>query len=531
MLHETDREYMTYARTALKNNNREEALRWLGEELKIRPDNTEAILLSGNLWVELKKYDMAKNCFRRACELDPDSGERHFLLGNVYLLEGDTGRAFELFADAEMKGVSDSVRPQLYYQLAMICSSRGDHRSALVNFRKYEEYDTTGESRMSPEVICEKLKMYVLDGDRENAMKCAVRLISLSPARFGAYMTYYTLLMSEKEFDKAEKVLEEAEKYAELSDSDRFTLTVERVNLMTERAEAEKTDGVKQAELFNEAYTYLSELLDKAPLSRQNELGLKLAELCMKRGEYMEAIAIASVFLPSENVREIHIPVETSDRIVLNDIDMEYREMQDTEMISQMIASGEISDMFDDFAEINYDEHGNPVKIYPQELLRAAERTAKKEMSAGAEEKPADTSDAAELKREERDKLYYVLTKCYSALGDYRNALKYGGILKYSENDHHSNYGRYIEAFSKMKLVGTSPEYTKESAEEAYDDTISYYRFQMMNGGKSSYPVIYRARMYAESGKYVKAEQLANLLPKEKAGLMEYIGKCKAGTI
>ena len=78
---------MTYARTALKNNNREEALRWLGEELKVRPDNTEAILLSGNLWVELKKYDMAKNCFRRACELDPDNAEFYCRNTDEYVAE------------------------------------------------------------------------------------------------------------------------------------------------------------------------------------------------------------------------------------------------------------------------------------------------------------------------------------------------------------------------------------------------------------------------------------------------------------
>lgn len=519
-------ENMVFAETALKNNNREEALVQLMNELSVHPDNIEALTLAGNVCINLKKYDVARGLFERACHFYPLNGDLHFLLGNAFYLLGNIGRAFELYADAELKGVSDKVRPNLYYQLALICSARGEYKAALVNFGKFEELDKTGESKTSLEVVSEKLRLYLLAGDRASALRYAVQLIALAPAQLGSYMAYYSLLMAGRDFDRAEKALDDAEKYADMTENDRLTVQAERVNILTERAEAEE-DEEKAAQLLNRAYSYLSELIEQAPVSRQNELGLRLAEICMKRGEYAEAVAISSVFLPTDTLRTIEVPKTDTEIAPLTEEELEYMEARDHELISQMMASGELDGMADS-GEIVYDEDGQPVRVYPEEQIRAAaERTAEK--TEVPETPSPEAQENTRLKTDELDKLYYLLTSCYSAMGDHGNALKYGRLLKFSGNDRYSHYGRYVEAFSKKKLAGTSKEFTQEAAEEAYSDTLAYFRSQMMRNSYNYYPTLYRARMYAESGKYVKSEHLADLLGgKAKTEIMEYIGKCRA---
>jgi hypothetical protein len=50
----------------------------------------------------------------------------------------------------------------------------------------------------------------------------------------------------------------------------------------------------------------------------------------------------------------------------------------------------------------------------------------------------------------------------------------------------------------------------------------------MLKSSGNNYAVIFRARMYAEIGKYAKAEEMANLLTEaDKNGMMEYISECK----
>ena len=50
----------------------------------------------------------------------------------------------------------------------------------------------------------------------------------------------------------------------------------------------------------------------------------------------------------------------------------------------------------------------------------------------------------------------------------------------------------------------------------------------MLQNPNNNFAVIFRARMYAESGKFAKAEEMANLLAlDEKEAVMSYIDECR----
>ena len=50
----------------------------------------------------------------------------------------------------------------------------------------------------------------------------------------------------------------------------------------------------------------------------------------------------------------------------------------------------------------------------------------------------------------------------------------------------------------------------------------------MLKNPKNNFAVIFRARMYAESGKFAKAEEMASLLAlEEKEAVTAYIEECR----
>ena len=173
-----------------------------------------------------------------------------------------------------------------------------------------------------------------------------------------------------------------------------------------------------------------------------------------------------------------------------------------------------------------YDEDGNPVREYPEDAFDLPDDEEKSESPLHTEQQTATPIET--VTEVSYDRLYFTLLSCYLAMEDYENACKFGGLLKHSENEYQSYFGRYAEAFSMRKLVGTSPAFSKEMADRKYAEAIAFYRNKMIQSPGNSFAVIFRTRMYAESGKFAKAEEMASLLVlDEKEALMAYINECR----
>lgn len=517
-------EFMINAEVAFSNENYVLALEWFRKTLEENPNDLQALSKAGTVCVSLDKFDESFEYFQRAMELNPENGDNAFNLGNAYFFHGDYGKALELYAEAEIKGCSEEAKQRLYYQMAMLCSVRQDVKSALANFKKYEDADKTGLAALDPDVISEKIKLYMMAEDYDNAAKCAVQWISVSPTELRSYMVYFSILMAKRDYIKAEKVIEDAEKYAEADEDMLLTLKLEKVALLVAMTDSEP---VNSAEHLQRAYDLLTELRSNASADKKDELSLTFAEVCMKMNRYEEAIAAAESLVPNDTVKSYDIEHhEVSATEELSEVDIEAIAAEDMESIEERIASGEISEDAGDYAEVYYDEEGNPVREYPEGTF--ADMEENDHVNDTIKIREPDVTSMQKRQADFYDRLYFILLSCYATTENYSGAYKFGGLLKHSENVYYAFFGRYTEAFSMKKLSESNSAFTKEAVDKQYAETIAFYRSKMLQNPKNNFAVIFRARMYAEIGKFAKAEEMANLLVlDEKEAVMEYINQCR----
>ena len=521
-------EAMVNAETAFSAGNFGLSLQWLRKALELMPDDPQALTEAGRACAALGDYRGAARYFGRAAELDPGNGDAAFNLGNACFFSGDYSRALEMYAQAEIRGVSAEVLPKLYYQTAMLCSIRQDVRAALVNFRKYEEADPTGTAGTDPEVISEKIKLYSMIEDYEKAANCAVQLIAVAPDEPKSYLVYFNLLAAQGDYDRAEQVLQDAERYASADADTAVSLKLEMAALLAARADARPDEAAAD---LQKAYDLLTALKQDAPAGRQDDLTLSIAEICTKQKRYDEAIRMTEALLPRDRVTEFTAaPVEPQYEEP-DPAEIDAMAEADMQAIEEQLAAGEIDESLAEAAEVYYDENGNEVREYPEGMfadLPSAETPAAAPVPEEQPEAPA--APAAQHDAAFFDRVYYILVTCYAAQENYQKARNFGAMLGQSEQPYFACFGRYQEAFSVKQLAETTGEVTGEDAARHYAEAIAFCRSVMMKRPGSRFAAAFRARMYAETGKFAKAEEMANLLmPDDREAVTAYIRVCQNG--
>lgn len=522
MNQENYKEAMTNAEAAVSSGKYEVGLEWFKKALDENPNDVRALTGAGMVCVPIGKFDESLTYFQKAVDADPENGDNYFNLGNAYFFKGDLRKALEFYTEAQMHELSDGARTRLYYHMALICSEKGDVESALINLQKCEDSDKTGDMVTDAEFVSEKISLLMTSSDFDGAEKYAAQWVSLNPGDLRSYMVYFSILMAQGKVNKAEMCLDDAEKYAALDDNSAASVSIERVALLTTKAEM---DSEKADQYYNDAYELLAELKKKSPKSKQSEISLMIAEVCMRMGRLDEAIEIANALL--EGKQEVaHIPIEENDEGELDYNEVEQMIDRDISEVDERINSGELEDDLGYTAEISYDEDGNEIRIYPEGTFDSNAN----DVNTDADE---DDSDEEAIEPDEKgndfyDRLYFVLLSCYSQKDDYKNTCKFGKLLKQSSDEYYSYLGRYSEAFSIKKLAEQSTDFSMEEADNIYSETIAFYRTKMMGTPNNHYAAIYRSRMYAEIGKFAKAEEIANLLPAEDTeAVMQYISDCR----
>ncbi len=497
------------AEHAFEEKNYSAALEWFQKALEENPEDLYLLSRIGTVCIALEQFQDAFGYFQKALALQPQNGDNAFNLGNAYFFHGDYGKALDYYAEAEMKGCSEEVRPKLYYQKALLCSLRQDVKSALLNFQKYEDADPSHMAALNPDLISEKLKLYIFANDYENAAKCAVQWINLSPGNLRGYLVYFNLLLTEEKFDEAEKILGDAFRYVEKDQDTEFTLRTEQAVLYTSRAE----HMPDQAEAYyRQAYTVLDYLFQNAPPEKQKDTGILLMELCMKMQNYDQAISVGAKMLakpaPQKSVSgNMSVPDDAEiDAMLQNDL----------------LISSQISDEMGAAAEIHYDENGRPFRIYPEGVFKN-----KSEVSAPANPS-APHPEAVLVEKETLDRIYFTLLSCYLEKEDYEHAAILAEQTAYSNNIYYAYFGRYAAAFSMKQLADADRIFTRQQAEQKYADTIQFFRNRMIQKADSHFAVVFRARMYAELGRFEEAEGMAALMPDaQKLPLLQYINQCR----
>lgn len=524
------REYITNADAAFASRQFDVALEWFEKALAEAPDNIYALSRAGAVCVPLKKFNESQNFFTRAMELDPENGDNYFNLANTFFFRGDYTRALELYAEAEIKGCSEDVKPRLYYQLAALCTIKKDAKSALINYKKYEDCNKSESETNDSKVILQKIKLHMMLNEFEKAENCAMQLKAISPGDFKGYALYFQILLMYKKYDKAEEVLKEALEYARLSDDETVTIELDKVIVLVSRAEVEPENADSY---YQKALALLKSLENKKNISksRLNEIKLSSAEIYLKTEKFDEAIKCVNEILnlPNESAAAPTADNASKDYDMYEE-DFDQMANEAMEEMEARIANGEISeDMGEYEVEIGYDEDGREVREYPEGVFGETEEPKETEQSSQVPDDDVQTEDeeASPKSSEFYDKLRFILLSCYISKEDYKKALEYTDALKHSENVYYSYFGVYTEAFAVKKLSDAA-KFDKAEAERKYAEAIAFFRTKMFENPGDKFAVVFRARLYAESEKFAKASEMANLLAaEEKKALLEYIAQCR----
>ena len=507
---DTTKELLVNAEIAFANKQYATALNWYQKVLEITPDDIYVLSRAGAICVPLGKFEDALLYFSRAAQLDPTNGDNAFNYANACFFNKDHVKAFELYVEAEKIGCSDDVKPRLYYQMALLCSMRQDINSSLIYFRKCEESDKTGMLSLSPDLISEKLKLYMIQQDYTNAEKCAAQLVAISPSDFKNYMVYFSILMAHKKYDAAEKLLSDANAYAVLTEENKLALVMQVAALSLTTGNYEKAiqvleDRKAAGNLTNDQ---LSQLL------------LSLADAHSKSNHCDTAIGILHGMLTGQ----AYVPPTpaAADRQVpdheLTPEELEEMIRQDMEAIQERIDTGELDADMGMYAPADYDEEGNLVHYYDERTFAVAGKATNQE--------DADEQNPAEhytLPKELREKTLFTLLTCHLAKDDFAPAQKLANALRHSDNQYYSYFGLYAGTMAERKLTGNS-----DAANRKYAEAIAFFRNKTFADASDTLACIFRARLYAEQGKYEKAAEIAHLLSDtDRQAVLDYIESCK----
>ena len=518
-------EILANAELAIENGQNAVALDWLRKALELEPENLEALSRAGAVGVALQQFGEALDYFQKAKELDPTNGDNHFNLGNAYFFHNEHAKAFECFVEAERLGCSADVLIQLNYQMMIMSTLRLDLDSARIYMQKIEDLDVSGTIALSPDFISEKLKLEMLCENYDGALKYAAQMVSIEPAVFRHYAVYFSLLMAQKDYETAEIVLNQAERYAARSELDGISLASQKAGLYLALSEEQPEEAEK---LFDQAVEALKPWAHREDLEQeQRELAITtLCDVYCKSERFGDAVTLAGSVLGLD-VADGSVPSE-EDAGAIEEPVVEVPQLdaaQLSAMLSRDLERLNHCAIVDSVAypRMAYDSDGDPVGVFSEaeiDALTAALAEPKAEQVPESEMAPPSEMAVSE---ETRNKLYFTLVTCYLAWDDFGTASQIASVLKHSDNRYYSYYGLYVET-----MASRHGDFTAEESRQMYDKAIGYFRNRVVEDRKDSLAAVFRARLYAEIGKYEQAEQVAALLSQaDREAVERYIEQLK----
>ena len=510
-------EALLNAEVAFSNKQYNEALKWYDVVLKEEPTNIYALTRAGSACIPLGEFESALSYFGKAKDLDPSNGDVIFNYANACFFGKNYSKAFEMYVEAEKAGCSEDVLPRLYYQMAMLCSARQDIKSALVYFDKCEKSDRDNLIAMQPDMISEKLKLYMAMQDYSNAAKYAAQLVAIEPLEFKNYMVYFSILMAHKDYTRAERVLSDALEYAEMAENEKLSVSLQQIALLAAKAEANPD---KKNECYTQAISLAENLLNSGNIPNDQVVDLKtsLAELYMNSEQYAKAIELLNSLL-SHEFKHIEAIDDTIPSASDTDAAIESMMESDIGAIQKKIDSGELRADLGLSASVDYDEFGREIRNYDEESFSFLDKPIESKESEFVEK----TEETVDLSVTAKEKIVFTLVSCYLAIEDFQSVKDLSDYLRCSDNKYYSYFGRYTSTMASWKINGNTAEVERE-----YAQAIAFFRNKSFADPRDVLALVFRARLYAESGKIEKAKEIASILSDaDQTAILDYIRACQ----
>lgn len=196
--------------------------------------------------MSLGQYEKAVESYKKRSSLIRITATG-ILTWGMPLLPAKSGRRYKNLAKADELGCSPENTVQLYNLLGIICFDIGRYKDALVNLEKAEQIIGVDMDIMKRKVI-----IYGMKNDIRNGLLTTNQMKLVAPSDYTGYQLAFKLLCQANRLDAAERELEMAKKYAELSMDYYF-------DCMTFEIQKYQTDRDKQR--YNKALTFIEEAL------------------------------------------------------------------------------------------------------------------------------------------------------------------------------------------------------------------------------------------------------------------------------
>lgn len=276
----------------------------------------EGVLLLGKK-NDPKSFEIAREKFIEAINLDENNDEAHSYLGYIYCKQENYSKAIEEFSIAKK---INSTRAYYYYMLGVLKETEGDYRGAvdelasalLIGFEKDEKKDLLPAANYYLGIA------YQRTGDAENAEKYYKQACSLNPEKIEYQLSLAEVLLYREKYSEAKKIYENIKKKLPPS-SKKFIEANSKINEIVKKEKKEIFILVLSLIVISTVLVVLSLVLSNIILKRRvlGEEVLKL-EKALKTEE-----KIAKFPQKTEKELEFSEMIETIDIIKTLDAEKE----------------------------------------------------------------------------------------------------------------------------------------------------------------------------------------------------------------
>ncbi len=485
---------------AFLNQENKTALDLAQKAIILAPKNPDCYKCAANAYMSLEQYDKAIENYNKAVKCDSDNGNRYYDLGFALATGERISEAIKNLAKAEELGCSPENTVQLYNLLGIICFDIGRYKDALVNLDKAQQIIGADLDIMKRKVI-----IYGIKNDIRNGLLTTNQMKLIAPSEYVGYQLAFQLLCQAKRYESAQRELEMAKKYAEITMDYYF-------DCMT--FEIQKYQIDKDKRRFKKALSFIEEGLNtlKPTPAEAIDSYINAAEIYLQLENSDKTIACLGA--AQNPIQSYNLGFEVIDNnyepVTLTDYDLDKMMEDDRERIEEELGDYGLEELVEN---TDPDENGE------REYLTDIDEDLNDEETSDK----LDESEEFELTSENIDQINRLYIGAYTLKKDFHKVMDYAKKLQESQSVHNVYIGIYSET-NAYKELGL-PE-----AKAKYEETIKFFRNAMIKDPSDITAVTMRIQCYMDIGEYDEAEQLCNLMSNDfRKPMLEKIQQAKSG--